>query len=84
MQHLDLTDEETAALLRELDEIIENDRYLPSSRIQTLKAIRAKIEPYAVRRPLSPREGDARTYAKSNSPTTTSAADLVCSVFWSD
>jgi hypothetical protein len=39
---LDLTDEETAVLLRELDQIIDGDRYFLSPRIQILKAIRAK------------------------------------------
>ena len=39
--HLDLTDEETAALLRELDGLIDGDRYFLSPRIKTLKAIRA-------------------------------------------
>jgi hypothetical protein len=32
--HLDLSEEETAALLRKLDEIIEKDRYFLSPRIQ--------------------------------------------------
>jgi hypothetical protein len=52
--NLDLTDEETAALLRELDGIIDGDRYFMSERIKTLKAIRAKIRPEAVREPLPP------------------------------
>jgi hypothetical protein len=37
---LDLTDEETAALLAELDRIIDGDRYPFSPRIRTLKEIR--------------------------------------------
>jgi hypothetical protein len=41
--NLDLTDDETAALLRELDGLIDGDRYFMSRRVQTLKAIRAKI-----------------------------------------
>ena len=45
--NLDLTDEETAALLRELDVLIDGDRYFLSPRIKTLKAIRAKIRPEA-------------------------------------
>jgi hypothetical protein len=49
---LDLTDEETAALLRELD-----DRYFMSPRIKTLRAIRAKIRPEPMREPLSPPPG---------------------------
>jgi len=38
--NLDLTDKETAALLRELDGLIDGDRYFISPRIKTLKAIR--------------------------------------------
>ena len=52
--NLDLTDDETALLLRELDNIIENDRFFLSPRIQTLKAIRAKIRPERVRDPVPP------------------------------
>jgi hypothetical protein len=51
--NIDLTDEEAAALLRELDGIIDSDRYFLSTRIKTLKAIRAKIRPEPVREPLS-------------------------------
>jgi hypothetical protein len=40
---LDLTDEETAALLRELDGIIANDCYFLSPRVQMLEAIRTKL-----------------------------------------
>jgi hypothetical protein len=40
---LDLTDEEAAALLRELNNIIENDRYPLSPRIRMLRGIRAKL-----------------------------------------
>jgi hypothetical protein len=46
---LDLTDEEAAALLRELNNIIENDRYPLSPRIRMLRGIRAKF-------PTAPRE----------------------------
>jgi hypothetical protein len=52
--NLELTDEETAALLRELDGLIDGDRYFMSPRIKTLKAIRAKIRPEPVREPLPP------------------------------
>jgi hypothetical protein len=41
--NLDLTDEEAAALLRELNTIIDNDRYPLSPRIRTLRDIRAKL-----------------------------------------
>ena len=40
---LDLTDEESAALLRELNNLIENDRYPLSPRIRLLRGIRAKF-----------------------------------------
>jgi hypothetical protein len=52
--NLDLTDEETSALLRELEGIIDGDRYFMSQRIKILKAIRGKIRPEAVREPLPP------------------------------
>jgi hypothetical protein len=50
--NLDLTDEET--LLRELDVLIDGDRYFLSPRIKTLRAIRTKIRPEPVREPLPP------------------------------
>ena len=50
----DLTDEETAALLRELDGLIGGDRYFMSQRIKTLRANRAKIRQEPVREPLPP------------------------------
>jgi hypothetical protein len=52
--NLDLTEEEAAALLRELDNIIANDRYFLSPRITRLKAIRSKIRPEPEREPLPP------------------------------
>jgi hypothetical protein len=52
--HLDLTDEETAALLRELNGLIDGDRYFLSPRIKILKAIRAKLRPEPPREPLPP------------------------------
>jgi hypothetical protein len=54
--NLDLTDEETEALLRELDNLIDSDRYQFSARVRTLKAIRAKIRPEPVREPLPPKQ----------------------------
>ena len=51
---LDLTDEETDALTRLLSRTIDDDRYPLSPRIQTLKAILAKIRPEPVREPLPP------------------------------
>jgi hypothetical protein len=52
--NLELTDEQTEALLRELSQIIDNDRYPFSPRIRTLKEIRAKIRPHPPREPLPP------------------------------
>ena len=48
---LDLTEEETAALGRLLSNTIDADRYALSPRIQTLKAILAKIRLEPVREP---------------------------------
>ena len=39
--NLELTDEQTEALLRELNNIVQNDRYLLSPRIMVLKEILA-------------------------------------------
>jgi hypothetical protein len=50
--HLDLTDEETAALAQELHAIVENDRYPLSPRIRTLRGIFAKLRPEPVRESL--------------------------------
>lgn len=52
--NLDLSDEEAGALLKELNDIIDGDRYFLSPRIKTLKAIRAKLRPEPVREPLPP------------------------------
>jgi hypothetical protein len=52
--HLDLTEDEAAALLRELDGLIDGDRYFMSQRIKTLRAIGAKIRPEPAREPLPP------------------------------
>jgi hypothetical protein len=49
-----LTDEETEALLRELNNITDGDRYQFSARVRMLKAIRAKIRPEPAREPLPP------------------------------
>ena len=51
---LDLTDEQTAPLLKELDSLIAADRFPFSPRIQMLKAIRAKLRPEPIREPLPP------------------------------
>jgi hypothetical protein len=52
--HLDLTDEEAAALIKELADITGNDRYPFSRRICSLRAILAKLRPEPVREPLPP------------------------------
>ena len=49
-----LTDEEAEALLKELDNIIDGDRFQFSARVRMLKAIRAKIRPEPVRELLPP------------------------------
>jgi hypothetical protein len=51
---LDLSDEGSAALLGELNRIIDGDRYPFSPRIRTLTAIRDKLQPPPVRKPLPP------------------------------
>jgi hypothetical protein len=53
MQHLDLTDEEAAALIKEFADITGNDRYPFSPRNQTLRAILAK-RPEPAREPAPP------------------------------
>jgi hypothetical protein len=65
--NFDLTEREAALLLKELDDIIDGDRYFLSDRIKTLKEIRAKIRPEPVRGLLPP---PPRQYA----PPRTSAA----------
>jgi hypothetical protein len=51
---LDLTDHEATLLLKELNGLIDGDRYFLSDCIKTLKAIRAKIRPEPAREPLPP------------------------------
>jgi hypothetical protein len=51
---LDLTEEETDALTRLLSRAIDDDRYPLSPRMQTVKAILAKLRPEPVREPLPP------------------------------
>ena len=66
---LDLTDEESSALLRELNNIIENDRYPLSPRIRVLRGIRAKFptapSPPPPARPPTPEERDPRRRPRS-------------------
>ena len=54
LQHLDLSDEEAAALIKELADITGNDRYPFSPRIQTLRGILAKLRPDPTREPAPP------------------------------
>jgi hypothetical protein len=54
--NLELTDEQTEALIRELSQIIQNDRYPLSSRIVVLKAILGQLRPEPTREPLPPRQ----------------------------
>ena len=49
-----VNDPEAAALIRELQEITDNDRYQFCERIRTLKAILAKLRPEPKREPLPP------------------------------
>jgi hypothetical protein len=51
---IELSDEESALLLRELNGIIDGDKYFLSPRIRMLKAIRSKIRPEPERPPLPP------------------------------
>jgi hypothetical protein len=52
--HLDLSDEETAALIRELNDIVESDKFPFSPRIRTLRTILGKLRPQPVREALPP------------------------------
>jgi hypothetical protein len=52
--HLDLSDDETAALTRLLATSIADDRYPLSPRVRTLKGILDKLNPPPVRAPLPP------------------------------
>jgi hypothetical protein len=54
MPHLDLSDDEAAALIKELHDTIDNNRYPLSPRICTLRAILAKLSPEPVREPFPP------------------------------
>jgi hypothetical protein len=51
---LDLSDEQAAALERELRRIIDDDRYFLSPRIQKLREIHNMIRPEPVREPPPP------------------------------
>jgi hypothetical protein len=49
---LDLSDEQAAVLAKELDGIIDKDRFPFSPRIRTLKEILGKLNPQPVQEPL--------------------------------
>ena len=53
--HLELTDEQTEALIRELSQIVQNDRYPFGPRIVALKEILGQLRPEPEREPLPPR-----------------------------
>jgi len=55
MTHLELTDEQTEALIRELSQIVQNDRYPLSPRIVALKEILGQLRPEPEREALPPR-----------------------------
>jgi hypothetical protein len=55
MPHLDLWDDEAASLIKELADITGNDRYPFSPRIQTLRAVFAKLRPEPPREPSPPK-----------------------------
>jgi hypothetical protein len=52
--NLDLTDDEAAILIKELHNIVMNDRYPLSPRILALQGILAKLRPEPARPALSP------------------------------
>jgi len=54
MQHLDLFDDQAAALVALLTRTIDGDYYPLSPRVRALKAILAKLRPEPAREPLPP------------------------------
>jgi hypothetical protein len=52
--HLEPTDEQTEALIRDLSQIIDDDRYPLSPRIVALKEILGQLRPEHEREPLHP------------------------------
>jgi hypothetical protein len=51
MPHLDTSEDEAAARIKELHDTFDNNRYPFSDRIRTLKAILAKLRPEPARKP---------------------------------
>jgi hypothetical protein len=60
MPHIDLSEDEAAALVALLTRTIDGDRYPLSPRIRTLKAILAKLRPQPVREPYRSRRSTRR------------------------
>jgi hypothetical protein len=54
MPHLDMSDDEAAALMKELHDTVHNDPHPPSPRFRTLKDILARLRLEPVREPLPP------------------------------
>jgi hypothetical protein len=63
--NLDLSDEEAAALTKELADITGNDRYPFSERIRTLRTSLAKLRPERVHEPSPPPRGVCRAFSSS-------------------
>jgi hypothetical protein len=55
MTNLELTEVQKEALIRELSQIVQNDRYPFSARIKLLKEILGTLRPEPERPPLPPR-----------------------------
>ena len=73
--NLELSEEQAAALERELTSIIDGDRYFLSPRIQTLREIRNMIRPEPVREPLP----EPKRYESRRAGGDTGASFFVCS-----
>jgi hypothetical protein len=73
MQHLDLSD---AALIKELADTTGNDRYPFSSRIQTLRAILAKLRPEPAREPLPLPKGVRSAASKGHQKATARLGEI--------
>jgi hypothetical protein len=52
--NIELDDDQAAALIKELHDIVENDPFPFSERIRTLRAVLEKLRPEPVREPLPP------------------------------
>ena len=66
MQHLDLSDDEAAVLIKELADITRNDRYPFSPRIQALRAILGQTQTRAGSSSLSRRRRCTRRRAPAD------------------